>query len=338
MIIDLCGRKVNLDDEVDTYFVHETLVYEKYIALRELEVSDLFTKNYKKDVLSTLYNKIRTGSWDYAAGTVYTYDEERFENVSDDFTMCWKKSTGHDKLIIHLTSFAGHEGRLTAPLTHVSDKVINLDTDLLVVNEDPLRYPETLYPSSMILGCSEKNDTQEKLCQQIRSYIKKDYKNVIIYADSKHAGPGLSLAYHLKDIVTNVIMTGGQSTYDWDNSPWIKSYFKWFNRPKHLENQRLDMINVAIMHMIKSWNFKKLNIDKKILDPYRFISEYPEIKVEYYYGKYDSDYIGFNNYVKKFKCDNLKVIEVDYKISNSQTHNIRPYVDRKILPDYIERI
>ena len=54
------------------------------------------------------------------------------------------------------------------------------------MNEDPLRYPESLYHGAMILSVSKQNDTQEKTCNQIREYIKKDYKNIIIYADSKH--------------------------------------------------------------------------------------------------------------------------------------------------------
>ena len=100
--------------------------------------------------------------------------------------MCWKNQIKNTILIILPTSYAGHEGRLTSPLTNVSDKIINLDTDLLIVNEDPLRYPDVYIHGAMILGVSKQNDTQEKTCNQIREYIKKDYKNIIIYADSKH--------------------------------------------------------------------------------------------------------------------------------------------------------
>ena len=336
MKIKLLDLDIDLNDEIDLYFLHEKLVYNKYVDLRNIKSSDIYTKIYKKDVVDTYTQKVRTGSWDVHSDIVYQYDTDKFENVSEDYTMCWKKTDkDFDKLIIHFTSYAGHEGRLTSPLTNVSEKIVNLDTDLLIVNEDPLRYPESLYPSAMVLGVSKKNDTQEKMCNQIREYIKKKYKHVIIYADSKHAGSALSVAYHLSDIVTNVLTTGGQSTYSWEHSPWIKSYFKWFNRPSHLEEQKLDMINVAMMHMIKCWGFIKLDIDNKILDPYRYLDAYPNIKVDYLYGKYDTEYVGFADYVKQFKFDNLNIQEIDYKISDFQTHNIRPYIDRKILPNYI---
>ena len=340
MQIEMYGMQFDLNDEIDCMFLHDRIIYEKYKNLRDFEnETDILTKVYRRDVVSTLQNKVKTGGWFFAADDVYQYNDEIFENVSEDFTMCWKKTeTTHDTLVIHLTSYAGHEGRLTNALTNVSERVINLETDLLIVNEDPLRMPETLYPSMMVLGCSAKNDTLEKMCVQIRNYIKKEYKNVILFADSKHAGIVLSIAYQLSDIVTNVLTTGGQSTYSWENSPWIKSYFKWYNRPEHLKNQHLDMIDVARMYLVKCWKFKQLGIDNKILDPYRYISEYPNIKVHYVYGKYDSEYLGFNNYVKKFECDNLQVTELDFKISESQRHNIRPYVDKKILPEYIKNL
>ena len=325
------GMQFDLTDEVDCMFIHDRTVYEKYKLLNTVEETDLYTKIYKKDVVDTLLKKIETGSWQYAADIVYTYDKNKFENVSDDFTMCWKKTDeDYDTLIIHLTSFAGHEGRLTSPLTNVSEKIINQETDLLIVNEDPLRMPETIYPSNMVLGCSSKNNTQEKMCEQIKSYIKKDYKKIVIYADSKHAGSSVSLAYKLNGIVTHVITTGGQSTYSWEHSPWVKAYFKWYNRPKHLKDQWLQIIDVARMHLVKCWKFKELNVSQETVDPYRYISNYNNLKVTYLHGKYDSDYLGFKKYIEQFKSDNLEIIDIDYKMSNSQTHNIRPYIDRNL--------
>lgn len=339
MLIEMYDMQFDLTDEADCMFIHDRIIYEKYKQIKKITGTDLYTKIYKRDVIDTYLKKIETGSWSYASDIVYTYDDKVFENVSDDFTMCWKRTDeDYDKLIIHLTSYAGHEGRLKSPLTNVSQKIIDQKTDLLIVNEDPLRMPETIYPSMMVLGCSSANDTQEKMCNQIKSYINKKYKKVIIYADSKHAGSALSIAYHMSDIVTHVLTTGGQSTYAWDHSPWVKMYFKWFNRPAHLKDQWLDMVDVARMHLVKCWKFYEMGVDERIVDPYRFVSEYPHIKVDYITGIYDTDYLGFKKYIEQFTCDNFKIIDIDYKISDSQTHNIRPYVDRKILPDYIERI
>ena len=41
-------------------------------------------------------------------------------------------------------------------------------------------------------------------------------------------------------------------------------------------------------------------------------------------------------YIEQFNHKNLSIKEIDYKISESQRHNIRPYVDRKLLKSYID--
>ena len=111
---------------------------------------------------------------------------------------------------------------------------------------------------------------------------------------------------------------------------------KWHNRPTELSDQTLDMTDVAIISMIKGWGYKKLNIKSEILDPFRFLNNYPNIRVDYLYGKYDSDYYPFLEYIKQFDYKNLYTQEIDYKISETQKHNIRPYVDRKLLKSYVD--
>lgn len=336
-------KDFDFNDEVDLYFLHETILYETYQLAKKRKSDnkkvDRYTSTFNREVLNIFSERaFNGGKNDFAKKNVYTYDEERFENLSNDKTMIWKKSNAnHDTLIIHLNAFGGHEGRLASSITNVNEKITNLETDLLIVNEDPFRVPETIYPAFMVLGCSNENDTLHKMCNQIRTYIKRDYKNIVLYADSRHASTVVSIAIELKDLKPRVLTTGGQTTVDWDRSPWVRSYLKWFNRPKKLENQVLSITPVAIMHMVKCWKFKHMNIDKKILDPYRYIDDY-DIQVDYIYGKYDTDYRGFQNYLQRLNKKNVKLREIDYKISNEQTHNIRPYVDRFILPEYINSL
>jgi len=332
----------DFEDDIELYFLHERMLHEKYLKSKNSQNQsnrvDRYTRVFNKDLNYVWSQRAATGSIEWARPTVQSYDEEMFEKVSEDFTMCWKRTDKkHDTLIIHLTSFAGHEGRLTSPLTNISEKIINLDTDLLIVNEDPFRMPEILYPSMMVLGVSSICDTIPKTASQIKKYIEHDYKNIVLYADSKHAGSVLSIAYELVDLNPTVIVTGGQTTYDWDTSPWVKHYLKWFYRPEHLKDQFLDMHDVAIMHFIKSYKFKQFGVDKRFTDPYPMINEY-KVPVHFFYGKYDTDYARFKNYVSDIKSDYIKMYEVDYKISKTQTHNIKPYVDRKILPKFINNL
>lgn len=344
MKYEFYDAEYDFDDDVELYFLHERVLQEQYIKSKyshnEHNRVDRLTRVYNRDLNHVWNKRAETGGNEWARNIVQSYNSELFKDVSDDFTMCWKRTEqSNDTLIIHLTSYAGHEGRLTSPLTNVSDKIVDLNTDLLIVNEDPFRMPEILYPSNMVLGVSDKCDNITKTCNQIRSYIKKDYKHIILYADSKHAGSVVSIAYELSDLNVRVLTTGGQSTYNWDTSPWVKMYLKWFNRPPYLGHQYLSITPVAVMHVIKCHKFKQMNIDEKYTDPYKFIDEY-NIPVDYYHGKYDIGYLGFKNYLEtipQYKR-NLKLHEVDYKISDNQTHNIKPYIDRFILKDYIENI
>lgn len=339
MKYEFYGTEYDFDDDVDLYFLHERMLHEQYSKAKSVQNQtgrvDRFTRVFNKDLNYVWNQRAATGGNEWARPVVHSYDEQLFERVSEDYTMCWKRTDKkHDTLIIHLTSFAGHEGRLTSPLTNVSEKIINLNTDLLIVNEDPFRMPEILYPSMMVLGVSDVCNTIPKTVQQIRRYIERDYKHIVLYADSKHAGSVISIAYEMTDLNPSVIVTGGQTTYDWDTSPWVKHYLKWFNRPEQLKHQFLDMHAVAVMHFVKSYKFKQMGLDKKFTDPYPLINDY-KVPVHFIYGKYDTDYARFKNYVAGIKSDYINMIEVDYKISNTQTHNIKPHVDRKILPKFI---
>lgn len=342
MELEFIGQKWDFDDPIDVYYLHEYLIHRKYKkAIAQKNSSDRldkFSRVFNGDLIEILNKREQTGSWFFAREKTREYNADIFENVSDDYCMCWKKTNKeHDILLIHISSYAGHEGRLKSELTNVNPKLYNLDVDFLIVNEDPFRMPESVYPAYMLLGCSEQNNTLEKMCNQIRSYIKKDYKKIVLLGDSKHAASTVGIAMQMHDIVTNVFVTGGMSTYSWEKSPVVKKYFKWHNRPKELEHQFLNITDIEIIYMVKAYNYYKMGLDDKLVDPLRYLHEY-DIEVDYYYGKYDTDYIHHLNYAMQFKSDKFRFHEVDYKISDNQTHNIRPYVDRKIFPEYIKNL
>lgn len=342
MELEFIGQTWDFDDPIDTYYLHEYLIYRKYKKAITQKNSnrrlDKFSRVFNDDLIEILNKREQTGSWLFAKEKTQKYNADIFEDVSEDGCMCWKKSDNeHDTLLIHISSYAGHEGRLKSELTNVNPKLYNLDVDFLIVNEDPFRMPESIYPAYFLLGCSEKNNTIEKMCNQIRSYIRKDYKHVVILGDSKHAASSIRIAQELNEVVTNVFVTGGMTTYSWDRSPVVEKYFKWYNRPKHLKNQNLDITDIEIIYMVKAYNYYKMGLDSTLVDPLRYMHNY-DFEIDYYYGKYDVEYLPYLKYANQFKSKNFRFHEVDYKISEAQTHNIRPYVDRKIFPEYIKRL
>lgn len=342
MELEFIGQKWDFDDPIDVYYLHEYLIHRKYKRAIEQKNSgdrlDKFSRVFNQDLIDILNKREQTGSWFFAREKTRIYDPEIFENVSDDYCMCWKKTDKeHDTLIIHISSYAGHEGRLNSRLDNVNPKLYNLDVDFLIVNEDPFRMPESVYPAYFLLGCSEQNDTLEKMCNQIRGYIKKEYKHVVVLGDSKHAASTVKIAQELNDIVTNVFVTGGMTTYSWRESPVVKKYFKWHNRPEHLKDQNLNITDIEIIYMVKAYNYYKMGLEDTLVDPLRYAHDY-NFKIDYFYGKYDTEYLAYLEYAKQFESENFVFHEVDYKISKTQTHNIRPYVDRKIFPEYIKNL
>lgn len=328
----------DLDDEVDSYFLNENIIYDQY-RKSKLDIGkrvDYSTRIYNNDLRRVLYDKAMHGSWEFARANVNTYDTDRFEKLTDDYCILKKKtSTNHDTLIITFPSFAGPEGRFSANRTNISEKIIEQDTDLIVVHEDPFRMPEHLYPSNLMLGISDELNTIELAAKCIRKCITKEYKNIIIHSESKHCAGGVSYALQLSDIVTHILLMAGPTTFDWDRSPWVQKYLKWEKRPEELKYQFLDMPDAQFMHIIKTYNFKKMNLSDEILNPFKYISN-TNIKVDYYQGKYDRDYIGFRNLIRDIS--NVTIHEVDYKISNTQTHNIKPHLDRHVIPEYIKSL
>jgi hypothetical protein len=330
----------DLDDAIDSYFLNENIIQDQY-RKSKLDIGkrvDYSTRIYNRDLKNVLHDKAMHGSWDFARDNVNTYDTDKFEKLTDDYCILRKKTDKeYDTLVITFPSFAGPEGRFTSNRTNVSERLIDQDTDLLIVNEDPFRMPESLYPSNLMLGISDTYNTVELAVEKIRECITKEYKNIVIHVESKHAAAGATYAIQLNDIVTHLFVMTGATTFKWDKSPWVQKYLKWASRPESLKDQFLDMPDVQFMHIIKTYNFKKMRISDKILDPFAYIGDY-DIKIDYYHGKYDTDFISFKKVVEEQNIKNLTMHTIDYKISDTQTHNIKPHLDRYIIPEYIKSL
>ena len=93
-----------------------------------------------------------------------------------------------------------------------------------------------------------------------------------------------------------------------------------------------------VTHVTKCFELKKRGVSHEYLSRLEYLNKYPNIQVDYYYGKYDSEHKQFLDYAFNYKTDNINFHEVDYKVGNKSTHHIRPVIDRKILPEYIDRL
>ena len=96
-----------------------------------------------------------------------------------------------------------------------------------------------------------------------------------------------------------------------------------------------NMSSTRIRHIMKTFHFKKIGIDKEILDPLSYYDN--SYKLNYYYGKYDTDWMAFVNYVKR-KNININIHELDWKYSEEQTHFLAPVMQFKIIPSLVKEI
>ena len=334
----LDGIEVNLDDDLDLYFFHEYLQWHHYNNTKSLiqDKKSILDKIHLSDYSKMYLNRANTGGWQFAEEAVYQFDDNLYEFPNECKTMCIsKKETKHDTLIIQLVAYGGHELRLKIPFSATSKEIYNCNADVLLVNDSPLRFPEFLHPSFLLMGCSDRLNTVKKMSQEIRDIIKKKeekennkYKNIAIYCDSRHAGSGVSLACYMSDIVDRVFAVHGTTVYDFDESPTVKEYFETGSVASP----------VQWMHLVKTYQItKRYHIDKKLLDPFRYLNEY-NIKVDYYYGKYDEEYKNFLTYAKQFDNKNITFHEVDYQFSSTQTHWIRGHVDKNIFPNWVDNL
>jgi hypothetical protein len=157
----------------------------------------------------------------------------------------------------------------------------------------------------------------------------KQYKKIVVYSDSKHAGSGLSFAIELSDIVTHCFTVHGTNTHDFNESPIVKDYLENYKTGWHTSP-------VQWMHIVKCYQYTNhFEIPDHVLNPLKHIKNY-NIKVDYYHGKYDDEYRPFLKYAQELDTG-ISYHEVDYR-TKYETHNIRNHIDRKILPGYINEI
>ena len=324
--------EVDLEDDLYLYFFHEYIQWKIY-SFNRASKSDIRNKINLSEFHKVFLERANTGGWDFAKENVIKFDNVLWKSPNKCNTMCISnKDENHDTLIICLASLAGHGFRLKHSFSQTSNDIYNTSADILNVTEDPLRFPEGVYPSNFILGCSDRLNSVELMCEEIRNMIVsngKNYKHIVVYSDSKHAGAGITVAIRLKDIVTNCFIIHGTLTHDFNQSPIVKEYFdnlgkEWYISPTQW------------MHIIKSYQYTfRHNVPDYVLNPLDNITDC-DFKIDYFYGKYDDEYKPFLDYGMS-KNKNINFIEVDYR-TRHETHFIRPYVDKHILKRYINEI
>lgn len=340
MIIRLRDKDVNLDDELECHYFVEYLLWLEYKCLEKNDYYDKF-----RDMSIEIFRK---GSSHFLKDTIYTPNQDIFDNISNDGTIATSKNFGSKKNLFIYTATYNMIGSSDQSVIRIPDKIYNTiknDFDFIVISEDHVRYPKSMFPSWLLAGTSNEINTFEKLCDYVNNLITKEYNKVVLYGESALAGATVALGNNI-NAVTHAIVTHGDITYDFDSSPWVQDYLMYLKHREKLISKKIynedmdkmiwDISATRIRHIMRTYFYKKLQINKDILDPLS-VYDANKFKLDYYYSKYDTDWMPFMKCVKKHE-DKFNLHEIDWKYSETQTHFLAPYIEYKVLPKYLKRV
>ena len=330
---------IDTNDDVSMNMYYLTRTALKYNQARYHNSPEL-------DKIKWLYeNFIINGNWDFVKPLLNNVDTIDFDDFYCNNTIFTRNGKKKNYLIINLISQGAYENRLLEPYTNISisRRIFEHDIPMINIVEDPTRKPLWRNPANLLMGTNDTScpdmDTLVNNIKQIADTITTDLEKCIIIGDSKHAGSVLSIAQKLYPMVTNVFAIHGLNNYTIRTNPALEQYENLLERIYNKEDgfEHLFMGEVEFFGLLKSaWFDENIN-DKRTLDPYRFLYKYPNIQVDYYYGKYDVAYRNYENYVKQFNFDNLNVHEVDFKHKHN-THFIKRHLEKFVIPEYIKNL
>lgn len=331
----------NLDttDEVAMNLHYMARVYLKYNKAKEgndpmvPQLNELFAKFFEH------------GNWDFMRPTIHNVDTEKFDNFYCNNTIFTNERENNKHcLIINLVSQGAHENRLLEPLSNTgySNRFIEHDVPMIHVTEDPTRRPFWLCPANLLMGTNDTDcqdmDTLINKLKEIIPTMTENLERCMIIGDSKHAGTALLIAQLLSPIVTDAMILHGQNNYYYPTHPVAEDYNALVKRiDKRIGDwQDIHMDELIYYTLVKSAWYTD-HFDQEFLDPFRYLGDYPDINVHYFYGKYDEQHRAFERYIKEFDYPNLTLHEIDHK-NKDNPHFIKRHIERKYLPDIIKRL
>ena len=246
-------------------------------------------------------------------------DKDGYENFSCNNSIFTTKSEPNDDyLIINLISRGNMETKYFFPYTsYRPSSILGFEVPVLCVAEDSLVKPYWYSPPNMVdgNGAVQRKQMLEVITQL--SYKISKCKRVILISDCRNVAGALGVANEL-EFVTDCCLLNGLTTM----------------LPDKLGFNMKNDYNIAEW---KVWTYIKgnellKNVDEKHLDPFPYIRK--DLNVNYWYGKYDEDFVYFRDYASKF-IDNI--YEVDYKFG-SNVHFVMPYWDSKILKPFLSNL
>ena len=310
----LRGRRINFFDDVDVYYMAESLDWEHFRNNPKLK--DMFVEK----IQGYSERKVNNDDWD--------------EQIKD--CLYTSKNYGNsDTLII----VCANENWLQEDLFFVPPAVMKYrkSSDILVIKEE-MKNNKKPFMHNLIMGINSEYNTFEKMCKLLRTnYINEGYKNVVLIAGGDVLCAGLAIAQEFSDCVNNAFLYDGATCNNWDESTFVQRCHHMSVKAEYIfqkTNTIDDRTNVAketedALFVLKAGYFARHKINKRLTSPFKFITDHPNLNVNYCFWK-DNHHIDWLR---------AKVVDSDNFIkSNIKDDNPPSYTFSVKLPIFLHKI
>lgn len=310
----LRGRRINFFDDVDVYYMAESLDWEHFRNNPKLK--DMFVEK----IQGYSERKVNNDDWD--------------EQIKD--CLYTSKNYGNsDTLII----VCANENWLQEDLFFVPPAVMKYrkSSDILVIKEE-MKNNKKPFMHNLIMGINSEYNTFEKMCKLLRTnYINEGYKNIVLIAGGDVLCAGLAIAQEFSDCVDNAFLYDGVTCNNWDESTFVQRCHHMSVKAEYIfqkTNTIDDRTNVAketedALFVLKAGYFARHKINKRLTSPFKFITDHPNLNVNYCFWK-DNHHIDWLR---------VKVVDSDnFTKSNIKDDNPPSYTFNVKLPIFLHKI
>lgn len=320
MIFDTSKYVWSTKDYVDTDNIStiNELYLDVYKYRRDLAIasttSNTIEQRNNKNLIQVCNDVLDGNSLSKYSTLLNDVDKDNFTMFECDNTVFAYPEEDNKNLIILFVSMGDLETRYTLPYTSFRPKhLLKLGIPCIIVSEHGIDNPLWINPPNMIKGNGAAD--REKLIKTIKKMARRlsTCDNVFVVGDCRNVAGAMSFANEL-DFVNHVALLSGLTHHvpeyhTWDLDDPECRPFKFFTYLKAIEYQK--------------------TMPEHIINPFAHIRK--DLNVNYWYGKYDDEYMQFKDYIEKF---NVNISEIDYTFGDNN-HYIMPEWDKKHLKQFI---
>lgn len=266
----LRGRRVNFFDDVDIYYMAESLDWEHFTNNPNLK--DIFVEKIQG------YSE-------------RTFNHDDWDEQIKDGLYTSKNYGNSDTLIV----VCANENWLQDELFYVPPAVMKYrkSADILVIKEE-IKNNKKPFMHNLIMGINSEYNTFEKMCKLLRTnYITENYKDVVLVAGGDVLCAGLAIAQEFSDIINNAFLYDGVTCVKWEDSTFVQLCHHKSVKAEYIfqkTNKIDEATNIAkttedALYVLKAGYFARHKINGRLTSPFKYLNDHKNLNVNYCFWK-----------------------------------------------------